>query len=151
MDEAITEIETTEDAPKGDAPKQLRDALKRANAENTKLKSQIMAGAYEELGLDPTTGLGKAIQKEYDGDTSVEGLAAYADNEYGYKPPVGTDHPEAGVITTQQAQLDAAAQSAGSVTPPTELDALAKAEAEGDAATSMAIKGNQVARMFQGR
>ena len=151
MDEATTETEITEDAPKGDAPKQLRDALKRANAENTKLKGQIMAGAYEELGLDREAGLGKAINKEYDGETSLEALAAYAQAEYGYAPPVGTDHPEAGVITAQQAQLDAAAQGAGSVVPPTELDALAKAEAEGDAATSMAIKGNQVARMFQGR
>lgn len=151
MDEATTDTETTDEAPKGDAPKQLRDALKRANAENTKLKGQIMAGAYEELGLDRESGLGKAINKEYDGDTSLEALTAYAKDEYGYTPPVGTDHAEAGTITTQQAQLDAASQGAGSVIPPSEADALAAAEASGDVATSMAIKGDQVARMFQGR
>ncbi len=41
--------------------------------------------------------------------------------------------------------------TAGSVAAPTQVDALAKAEAEGDHATSLAIKGQQMAEMLKPR
>ncbi len=109
------------------------------------LTTRILSGAYEQLNLDPTTGLGKAIAKEYDGDASFDGLAAYAKEEYGYEAPaVDEQHPQAQQIAQGQAALDQVGQTAGSIVPPTQQDALAKAEAEGDHATSMAIKSAQL-------
>lgn len=150
--ETPTEEATDTGDSKDSGPiKQLRAAEKAAREQAAEYRTLLMQNAYTQVGLDPEAGLGKAIAKEYDGKPTTEALAEYAKVEYGHTPPVGSDHPDAAIITGQQAQLDAAAQGAGSIIPPKEADVLAKAEAEGDAATSMAIKGNQVARMFQGR
>ena len=152
-DEVTTDTEeTTEGSATDSGPiKQLRAAEKAARQEAAEYKTLLMKGAYNDIGLNPNDGLGKAIAKEFDGKPTTEALAEYARAEYGYEKPIGSDHPEAATITGQQAQLDAASQGAGSVLPPKEADVLAKAEAEGDYKTSMAIKGNQVAQMFQGR
>lgn len=142
--------ETTEET-KDDGPKQLRDALKREKETTAKLREQVMTGAYGELGLDPTKGLGKAIAREYDGETSLEGLAAYAKSEYEYEAPAAPENTEqAAAVLGGQAQLDAASTGAGSVTPPTQQDQLAKAEADGDYDTAMAIKGQRIAGWFEG-
>jgi hypothetical protein len=147
-----TEETTDEGSVKDSGPiKQLRAAEKAARAEAAEFRTLLMEGAYNQMGLNPDEGLGKAIAKEYDGKPTAEALAAYALDEYNYTAPAGQDHPDAAQITGQQAQLDTAAAGAGSVVAPKEEDILAKAEAEGDYKTTMAIKGNQVAQMFQGR
>ena len=153
-DEVTTETEETTDdiGAKDSGPiKQLRAAEKAARQEAAEYRNLLMTGAYNDIGLTQDSGLGKAITKEFDGKPTTEALAAFALEEYGYTAPVGQDHPDAATITGQQAQLDDASQGAGSVLPAKEADVLAKAEAEGDYKTSMAIKGNQVAQMFQGR
>lgn len=116
------------------------------------LKGRLLAGSYAEIGLDPSKELGLAIANEYDGETSTEGLAAFAKEKYQYVHTAAPEvTPQGAQIATEQARLDQVGQTAGSVAPPTEADALAKAEAEGDYQTTMAIKGAQVARQFQGR
>ena len=99
--------------------------------------------------MDTTTGLGKAIAKEYDGDMTKDAVLEYASSEYGHVAGETQQHPEAEAIATGQAALDQVGQTAGSVAPPSREDVLAKAEAEGDTRTTMAIKSQQVAEMFQ--
>ena len=144
-----TEVtETTEKETGGGLRKQLESAL----AEVKDLKADKLTGGITAIGLDPTNQLGKAIAKEYDGEVSQEAIAAYAKEEYGYEKAAAESHPQAGIITEGHAQLDTISEGAGSVpVSPTESEALAKAEAEGDYQTTMAIKGAQVARQFQGR
>ena len=149
MDEEVT-TETTESEGKG-----LRGQLEKSigtvkDRDDTiaTLKTQLLAQAYVDLSLDPTKELGKAIAKEYDGEPTLEGLAAYAKEEYGYVPPaVATEvNPQVAVIGQEQAALDQAGEVAGSVpVAPTEGDALAKAEADGDYKTTLAIKSQQLA------
>jgi hypothetical protein len=96
-------------------------------------------------------GLGKAIAKEYDGAMTLEALSAYASEEYGYVVPEAPSNPQAQMITTEQARLDTAAQGAGSVpVAPTDEQAIVEAEAAGDYATAMSLKGDQMAEWFKG-
>ncbi len=148
----MSEEETPEVAEKTDKPEEakgLRKQLNDAHAVIAKQRTDILTPAYEKLNLNPENGLGKAIAKEYEGEASYEALAKYAKDEYGHEfTPVDTTHPEAEAIVQGQAALDQVGQTAGSVVAPTQDDALAKAEAEGDYATTMAIKGQQLADML---
>ncbi len=146
MAEETTET-TTEETGGG-----LRRQLEATLAENKQLKADKLAGSFKEIGLDPTTGLGKAIAQVYDGETSTEALAEFAETEYGHTAEVVPEtHPQAAAINQGQAALDQVGQGAGSVPVPTQADTLAKAEAEGDYQKTMAIKSAQVADMFQPR
>ena len=84
-------------------------------------------------------------RKEYDGEMSKDAILGYAVSEYSYEAGEGVIHPQAEAIAQGQAALDQVGQTAGSLVAPTQDDVLAKAEAEGDYATTLAIKGQQVA------
>ena len=152
MSDTTATTEVTEKTDKPEEAKGLRKQLNDAHAVIAKQRTDILTPAYEQLGLDPSKELGKAIAKEYEGEASYDALAKYAKDEYGYEH-IAADpaHPQAADIAQGQAALDQVGQTAGSVVAPTEGDTLAKAEAEGDYATTMQIKGNQVAEMFRGR
>ena len=150
MAEPTESTQTVEDAPTGDSKpeeaKGLRKQLNEAHATIAKQRTDILTPAYAQLGLDPETGLGKAIAKEYEGAASFDALAEYATKEYGHvAPEASPDHPQAAAVNLAQAQLDQVGEIAGSIAPVNRDDALAKAEAEGDYATTLAIKGQQVA------
>ncbi len=152
MDETEATTEVAEKTEKPEEAKGLRKQLNDAHAVIAKQRTDILTPAYEQLGLDPSRELGKAIAKEYEGEASFDALAKYAKDEYGYEyiTPDPTN-PLAADIAQGQAALDQIGQTAGSVVAPNEGDRLAKAEAEGDYATTMAIKGQQVAAALQGR
>lgn len=136
--------ETTEDQGDSSGPKQLREALKREKAENVKLRKQAMTGAFEKVGLDPETGLGKAIAKEYKGEPTVDALAQYAKEEYGHEAPAGDEHPQEKQIVEGQTQADQLQQQSTSTTPLTHTDALREAEAQRDYDTAGALKAQQL-------
>ena len=154
MSEENTPNEPVEETGKG-LRAQLEKSIASGHAkdeENAALKTQLLAGAYANIGLDPSKELGKAIAKEYQGEPTVEGLTKFAFDEYGYTKPAGEAHPQAAAIAQGQAQVDAASQGAGSAPiAPTDAERLAEAEAKGDYQTTMAIKGAQIAAQFQGR
>jgi hypothetical protein len=134
---------------------QLEKQIEKTNASeasNQVLRTQLLDRSYQELGLDPTKLVGKAIAEKYQGEPNTEALAEFAREEYGYVPvaPSPETHPLAQQIDVQQAALDQVGLTAGSVpVSPTESDALAAAEAAGDYGLTMAIKGQQVADMFK--
>jgi len=149
MSEETTE---TQAEPKSEGSG-LRAQLEKTLAENKVLKAEKLTDGLTAIGLNETTGLGKAIAKDYSGEYSKEAIAAYAKEEYEHTfdvPPA--QNPQAAAINTGQAQIDSASQGAGSVpVTPTDAEALAAAEAEGNYKQTMAIKGNQIANMFQQR
>ena len=151
MGEATDTNETAE-VKDQDEPKGLRKQLAEAHGRIKDLQAREMKRSFDELGLDTSKGLGKAIAKEYEGEITAEAIATYAKTEYDWTPEERTpSNPLAGQIAQEQGKLDAVGQTAGSVAPPSEADALAKAEAEGDYQTAMAIKSRQIAAMFQPR
>ncbi len=107
-------------------------------------RATTMQHEFDRLGLDTHKGIGLAAAQTYDGPP--EGLAEYVEEQYNH---FGPPHPMSEAIADGQARLDMIGQTAGSVAAPTQHDVLAKAEATGDYATTMAIKGEQVARMFR--
>lgn len=151
-DTTTTEGQAEVDSDDGDDPKvpqELRAAYKREKAENKKLKAQLMDKAYEDAGLDTASGLGKAIAKLYDGEPDTESILAYAKEEFGYEQTKQPENPAQPVIQQQQTALDTINTVGTPVDPQTEVEALAKAEAEGDFETAGAIKAQQLARLYR--
>lgn len=133
-----------------DGPKQLREALKHEKAKNRQLTTKLMDRAYQEAKLDPTTGLGKAIAKEYDGDPDAESLLAFAKEEYGYEPTADDPNPEATQRREQQAVVDnVEAQTVPSTNVPlTDSEALREASASGDLVTAGNIKAAKLRKLM---
>lgn len=155
MEETPTTEETTEavdedvDHSEGLAPKPLREAYNRTKEENRKLRAELMLGAYETVGLDPTTGLGKAIAKEYDGEASSDALLEFAKTEYGWEPPSVTGHEDTGTITEGNERLaDVTATSSSSI-PLTDSEALQRASAERDLVTAGNIKAAKLRALMK--
>ena len=143
--------ETTTTTPDPDEPKGLRKQLADAHAKLKEYEVKEMGSAFESLKLDTDKGLGKAIAKEYNGEMTVDAIAKYAKDEYGYEVPTDeAPHPQAEDIATNQQALDQIGQTAGSVVAPSDQDKLAEAEATGDVKTSLALKGQEVASWFDG-
>ena len=162
MENEPTSVETTPVVDEGkETGKGLRGQLEKQIAatkseqdKNAVLRTQLLDRSYQELGLDPTKLVGKAIAEKYEGEPNTTALAEFAKAEYGFEPSPADPaaHPLAEQITTQQTALDQVGQVAGSVPAVlSEPDTLAKAEAEGDYATTMAIKGNQIAELFSNK
>ena len=153
MAEPTEAAETVEDAPTGESKpeeaKGLRKQLNEAHATIATQRTDLLTPAYQTLGLDPETGLGKAIAKEYQGAASLEALAEFAEKEYGHvAPEASPDHPQAQQVQLAQAALDQVGQVAGSVAPLGQAEQLDKAEAEGDYRQTLAIKGRQLTDML---
>jgi len=147
-DEATTETISDETA-EVDGPRQLRDALKRSQANEARLTKQLMGSAYTEAGLDTESGLGKAIAKEYKGEPTSEGILEYALEEYGYTPTATPDNEHAAKIVDETKKLDGVQTVSTSTVPLPEGDALRQASKDGDLRTAGAIKAAQLRRKLQ--
>lgn len=147
MDEAT---ETTEVEPQPEA-KGLRAQVESLSKENRELKAEKRDGIITDLGLEVTKGLGLSLVEQFDkGDLALGDIASTATDKYGHVVPDAAPpaHPQAQAITEGTERLEAVGQTAGSVANPTAEDLLQKAEVEGDYRTTMAIKSQQVAEMF---
>jgi len=144
MDDTTT---TQDGTPEQETGKGLRAQLEKVLAENKKPRSDKLASTFNGIGLSVEAGLGKAIAKEYDGELSVDAVAAYAESEYGYVKPEAT-HQAAQQIAQEQARLDTVGQVTTPVQPVNTNERLAKAEAEGDYMTASAIKAAQMQQMM---
>jgi hypothetical protein len=146
MDE-VTETAEVETEPKG-----MRAQIESLSAELRDFKSDKRDGIISELGLDAASGLGLVLVEQFDsGALPLDKIAETATGKYGHVVPevAPLAHPQAQAITEGTERLDAIEQTAGSIVNPTEGDVLAKAEAEGDYATTMAIKGQQIAALLK--
>jgi pyruvate/2-oxoglutarate dehydrogenase complex dihydrolipoamide acyltransferase (E2) component len=100
--------------PPGQPPAELRAHADRQEAAAKGMRTKLVEVYVKEIGLDPATGLGKAIANTYKGDDpTVEDVASYAESEYQHKKPETPQTPEQVAQTTasQKAeQLDGQAQ-----------------------------------------
>ena len=147
MTEENTPTET-EPVVETDGPKQLREALKRANAEIADKDAMLRGIAFSEAGLDTSSGLGKAISQVYDGEATTESILTFAKDEYGWEPVPSPENPQQPVIQQNQQRLDTIQAQSVPVVPVTEDEALRTAEQEGDFGTAGAIKAQQLARLL---
>ena len=147
MSDDVTVEDQQESA--GGLRKQLEAALERERT----LRNHILTQSYEQLGLDPSQGLGKAIAKEYSGEASYDALASYAESEYGYVAP--QPEPETLPIVTEvaekQMKLDELQNTSGSIAEPAPIERIAAAEQEGDYLTAMRLKNQQLQNMLKAK
>ena len=143
--------EATETTPVKETGGGLRKELESTKAENKQLKADARARAFGDAGLDTTNGLGKAISQVYEGEATPEAVSAFAQEEYGWVRQEAVEtHPAAQAIHEGNARMEQVSQHAGTVAPLNDEQALAKAEAEGDVQTTMAMKAAQVQSWFGG-
>lgn len=103
-------------------------------------KVHLMERAFSDAGLDPTTGIGKAVAKEYEGDPAPESIQSFAREEYGWEPEPEQASEMAAVVTEAQQRV-ATATAGGSSTPTQEIDLqIAEAEKAGNFAESIRLK-----------
>jgi len=129
----------------------LRKQLEASLAKTKELEARERIRAFDDAGLDTSQGLGKAISQVYEGEATKEAVAEFAKDEYGWVAPASDAHPQAQQIATEQARVDDIGNTAGSIVPPSEADALATAEAAGDYGATLNIKGQQMADMLKPR
>ena len=142
---AVEEVDAPEETGKG-----LRAQLEAALQKNREHDARDRVSAFKSIGLDVDSGYGKAIAMSYSGEPTEEAVAAYAKDEFGYVHETQpTEHPLQGQIQEQTERLDQVGNTAGSVAQPSQQDVLAKAEADGDYRTTLAIKSQQIVDSFR--
>ena len=73
----------------------------KVKSQNLKLKKEKQV--FQSAGLDTTKGVGKAVEMMYEGDMTVEGIQAYASQEFGVE--FGQqDRLQEAVQSTEQSQ-----------------------------------------------
>jgi hypothetical protein len=144
---ATTEDDTvsneTEPVTNADLNRYAKDQKAKAEA----VQRELLEVRFEQVGLDPKKGLGKAVIGGYEGDTSLEAVTKYLKDEYEYEPPEGqTNDPTP--VEEAQATVDGLVPTSQPLTPVNQDDPLAVAEAQlvspegnrNDAASTIALK-----------
>lgn len=132
-----TETVTTTDSTSStaqDGPKELRAALDREKARREQLEGKLADQVFEQLGLSRSEGVGKAIDKLFDGDkTDREAVEAYARDEFNWTPNSATPTtPQQQVTQPAQNRVDTVTAAGVPVQAATSLDReIEKATSEG--------------------
>ena len=146
--ETISE-ETPDEKPETEA-KGLRAQNDSLRKENRELKAGKRDDIISGLGLSTEAGIGMVLVEQFDkGDLALDGITEAA-TKYGHVvPDKAPENPVAVAINQSQQALDGLQGAAGSLAPPTEIDQLAKAEADKDFNTTIAMKGAQINKMLR--
>lgn len=110
--------------------KQMRDTIKRKDDTIADLEAKLASyqekeldSTVQQIGLNPSTGFGKALKQVYKGDVNKDALLEFAKQEYGYEATGETEQvtPQPSQQTAAQsdarARVEALEQSSQSVVP----------------------------------
>ena len=135
--------------------KQMRDTIKRKDDTIADLEAKLASyqekeldSTVQEIGLNPSTGFGKALKQVYKGDVNKEALLDFAKQEYGYEANgvVEQQTPQVEQQTVAQsdarARVEALEQSSQSVVPQDASDLLKQVSETGNAKDSIRAKLN---------
>ena len=144
--ETTTENEAQlETAAESTGPAQLREALDREKARRQELENKLTDQTFDALGLKRGEGIGKAIDKLFDGDkTDREAVEAYARSEFNWTPstedtpPAAT--PQQELVQEGQQRVDEATASGSPITGGSLERQIQQAAEEGRHADSIALK-----------
>ena len=99
------------------------DTIADLEAKLAQFQDKEMDSTVKNIGLDPTTGFGKALKQVYKGDINNEALLEFAKQEYGYEAEgvIAQETPqpaqETAVQSDARARVEALEQSSQSVVP----------------------------------
>ncbi len=146
------EYNATED---NSGAKQMRETIKRKDDAIADLEAKLASyhekeldSTVKDIGLDPSTGFGKALKQVYKGDVNNEALLDFAKQEYGYEATGVTEQvtpqseQETVVQSDARARVEALEQSSQSVVPQDATELLKKVTEAGNAKDSIRAKLN---------
>ena len=83
--------------------KEMREKLESYESKIAEFEAKERKQVFQSAGLDTSTGVGKAVEMMYEGDMTVEGIQAYASEEFGVE--FGQqDRLQEAVQSTEQSQ-----------------------------------------------
>ena len=83
--------------------KEMREKLEVYEGKIAEFEAKERTGIFNQAGLDTSKGVGKAVEMMYEGDLTVEGIQAYASEEFGVE--FGQqDRLQEAVQSTEQSQ-----------------------------------------------
>ena len=83
--------------------KEMREKLELYEGKIAEFEAKERKQVFQSAGLDTSTGVGKAVEMMYEGDMTVEGIQAYASEEFGVE--FGQqDRLQEAVQSTEQSQ-----------------------------------------------
>ena len=146
------EVENTvEEMQDNNAIKQMRERIKELESVEKEFKSVQMANAIKDAGFDPDTGAGKALKDLYKGELQADAIKEFA-SQYGWgdapAEPTQEELQRQRVVSSQD-NLDTVIEASVPVEPVGLDDQIAKAQADGDWATSSALKADKLKALLK--
>jgi len=131
--------------------KQLREQLKKTEAENKELKSVMADSVFKEAGFDTSAGEGKALKSLYDGELKPDAIKQFASENYGWGQSSEVTEQEAqrSRVVTSQDSLDTVIEASVPVEPVGIEDQINQAQADGDWQTSSALKAEKLKTLME--
>ena len=147
------EVENTVEDMQEDnnAIKQMRERIKELESVEKEYKSVQMANAIKDAGFDPDTGAGKALKDLYKGELQADAIKDFA-SQYGWgdapAEPTQQELQRQRVVSSQD-NLDTVIEASVPVEPVGLDDQIAQAQADGDWATSSALKADKLKALLK--
>lgn len=142
---------TVEDMQGNNAIKQMRERIKELESVEKEYKSVQMANAIKDAGFDPDTGAGKALKDLYKGELQADAIKEFA-SQYGWgdapAEPTQEELQRQRVVSGQD-NLDTVIEASVPVEPVGLDDQIAQAQADGDWATSSALKADKLKALLK--
>jgi len=142
---------TVEEMQDNNAIKQMRERIKELESVEKEFKSVQMANAIKDAGFDPDTGAGKALKDLYKGELQADAIKEFA-SQYGWgdAPAEPTQEElQRQRVVSSQANLDTVIEASVPVEPVGLDDQIAQAQADGDWATSSALKADKLKALLK--
>jgi len=142
---------TVEEMQDNNAIKQMRERIKELESAEKELNSVKMANAIKDAGFDPDTGAGKALKDLYKGELQADAIKEFA-SQYGWgdapAEPTQEELQRQRVVSSQD-NLDTVIEASVPVEPVGLDDQIAQAQADGDWATSSALKADKLKALLK--
>ena len=142
---------TVEETQENNAIKQMRERIKELESVEKEYKSVQMANAIKDAGFDPDTGAGKALKDLYKGELQADAIKEFA-SQYGWgdapAEPTQEELQRQRVVSGQD-NLDTVIEASVPVEPVGLDDQIAQAQADGDWATSSALKADKLKALLK--
>jgi len=142
---------TVEEMQDNNAIKQMRERIKELESAEKELNSVKMANAIKDAGFNPDTGAGKALKDLYKGELQADAIKEFA-SQYGWgdapAEPTQEELQRQRVVSSQD-NLDTVIEASVPVEPVGLDDQIAQAQADGDWATSSALKADKLKALLK--
>jgi hypothetical protein len=123
--------------------RQLRELVTSQKEQITKLSGVARQAAFKEAGIDPSTGLGKAIYRTYDGEIDPAQVVAFAQSEYDWKPE------EAPAVSDASRRIETVGNQGQSEVVANRMAQADEAASKGDWLTAQAFKDQELFALAQ--